>query len=347
LDEYASLLMTSWPRISFVAGLTVVTVLGVIDVLAAISFVGALLVGVFLAALASSPRNVLIVGSYAVIWAAALGYDGAYWSTVHWVRLAVVVFGVAVAVAAAVIRERYVRALVRTANVAEVAQRALLRPLDERYDSVELAVRYMSASDGALIGGDVYDVELTPWGLRVLVADVCGHGLDAVDKASSLVFAFREAAFTSESLSQLARTIDESFKRHVGDLTDFASGIILQIEDDRVEIANCGHPDPLLIRDGKVSTVPPNERSRPFGLDAKPGATWLAMHAGDRLVVYTDGLTEARDEEGQFFDPAPISAEAFQSESLEAALDALLGELESHTRGNLQDDVVVLALKPA
>jgi phosphoserine phosphatase RsbU/P len=337
--------MTGWPRISFLAGLTMVTALGIIDAAAALSFVGALLVGVFLAALASSPRNVAIVGAYATIWAAALGYHGDYWSTTHWARLGVVAVGSAVAVASAVIRDRYVDALVRTANVAEVAQRALLRPLDERYDGVELAVRYLSASDGALIGGDVYDVEMTPWGLRVLVADVCGHGLDAVDKASSLVFAFREAAFTNQSLSQLARTVDESFKRHVGDLTDFASGIILQVKDDKVEIANCGHPDPLLIREGEVSTVEPAKRSRPFGLDASPQARWLVMRAGDRLVVYTDGLTEARDNDGRFFDPNPVSVEAFQSESLDDALDVLLGELDSHTQGSLQDDVVVLALR--
>ncbi len=188
-------------RSLFIAGLVVVTALGLLDAAMDISFFGALGLGVFVASIAATQRQVVAVGFYALLWGIWLGSGGGRWTSGDLLRLVILVACTAVALAVVRIRERLQADLVRTENVAETAQRALLRPLDERYGAAKLAVRFVSAFDGALIGGDVYDAQATPWGLRLLVADVAGHGLEAVNKASSLVFSFREAAHSFHDLA--------------------------------------------------------------------------------------------------------------------------------------------------
>jgi phosphoserine phosphatase RsbU/P len=323
------------------------TLFGVIDLLVAFSFLGAFTLGVFVTALAASPRLVVLVAVYGLVWILLLGFDGSHWTYAHGLRLAILVAGTGVAVLGAMARERYLQALIRTANVAEVAQQALLRPLAEKYDGAELAVRYVSASQGAQIGGDVYDAEVTPWGLRILVADVCGHGLEAVDKASSLLSAFREAAHSCPTLSELTLRIEESFQRLIDGEVDFASALLLQITDGQVQIVNCGHPDPVLVKENRTQWVSPAQRCKPFGLGPLPDETRIALVGRDRLVLYTDGLIEARDASGESFPLEQHVIEAFTSASLDDAVDALLEQLHAHTDGELRDDVVILALQPA
>jgi phosphoserine phosphatase RsbU/P len=341
-----SVLARRWPQVTFGAGLGVVTAVAAVDAAIEISFLGALMIGMFVAALGAPPRRVALVGCYAIGWAMVLGFEGAYWTLGHWLRISVNVLALAVAVIAARGREQHLGALVRTTNIAEATQRALLRPLAERYDNVELAVRYVSAAEGALVGGDVYDSEVTPWGLRVLVGDVCGHGLDAVERASTLVFSFREAANTCETLEEVADALETSMVRHRSDGLTFATGLVIQVEDGAVEIANCGHPDPLVVHKRVVSWFRPPSRSRPFGLGAAPVPGPLMLLAGDQLVAYTDGITEARDLDGQFFDLEPHVVEAFSAETLDEALDRLLDQVRSHCGGPLRDDVVLLAMRP-
>jgi phosphoserine phosphatase RsbU/P len=336
-----------WLQQSFVAGFAVVSLIGALDAMSSTSFLGLLMLGPFVAALGAPPKKVLLVGGYAVAWAVVLGFGGDHWSLEHWARIGVNTAGTGVAVTAAQVRERYAGALVRATDVAEAAQRALLRPLVDRYDDVEMAVRYVSAAEGALVGGDVYDAEVTPWGLRVLVGDVCGHGLSAVERASTLVFSFREAANSCETLEEIAACLETSMVRHQrsGSMT-FATGLLIQVQDGAVEIANCGHPDPLVVGGRQVRPQEPVARSRPFGLGASPAPTRLVLLAGEQLVTYTDGLSEARDERGRFFDLEAHVAAAFAAGPLGAAIDQLLDRVREHVPGTLRDDVVVLAMRP-
>jgi phosphoserine phosphatase RsbU/P len=252
--------------------------------------------------------------------------------------------GTAVAVIAAMRRERQHAALVRTANVAEVAQRALLRPLDERYDGVDLAVRYVSAEHEALIGGDLYDVEVTPWGLRVLIADVCGHGLPAVEKASMITFAFREAAHACDTLGDVVDAIEKSFLRQIRP-PDFVTALLLEVNGNDVRIANCGHPDPALIDRHRLKWLAPQQRARPIGLGTSPTPQRLFLAQGERLLLYTDGLTDARNASGGFFDLEMCALASFATNSLDEALDQLIKSLVDHSDGALTDDVLALAVQ--
>jgi phosphoserine phosphatase RsbU/P len=327
-----------------VAGLVAVTVLGLIDAFTSVALLGALLLGVFLAALTAAPWLVAVVGAYALAWVAVLGYNDEHWTSAHWLRFAVVAAGTAVAVIGSLVRKRQLAALIRMANVAEVAQRALLRPLEARYDGVDMAVRYLSSADEALVGGDVYDVEVTRWGLRVLIADVCGHGLEAVDKAATIAFAFREAAHTCDKLDEVVSVVESSFRR-VTARVDFATALLLEINGDTVKIANCGHPDPLVLDRGRSTWLSPDRRAAPIGLGTSPSLQLLLLAPGERLLVYTDGLTEARNPAGGFFDLERRALHCLSAGSLEHALDELITELHNHAGGSLRDDVIAFAVQ--
>ncbi|MBA3267225.1 MAG: SpoIIE family protein phosphatase [Acidimicrobiia bacterium] len=93
-------------------------------------------------------------------------------------------------------RERREGVLQRVTRVAEVAQLAILRPIPTRVGTMTFASRYLSAADQAFIGGDLYEVVPSAAGVRVVVGDVRGKGLEAVHLAALVLGTFREAAAT-------------------------------------------------------------------------------------------------------------------------------------------------------
>jgi serine phosphatase RsbU (regulator of sigma subunit) len=254
--------------------------------------------------------------------------------------------GSLVAVVAAEIRSRYVRDLVRTSQIADVAQRALMRPMPERLRNVRIEVRYVSASEGALIGGDLYDAEATRWGLRVFVADVRGKGLDAVGPAATLLAAFRESAAECAELTELAKRLDERLVTYLGARFDFVTGLLVTVRPFELEFVNCGHPDPILVKQTSVGWLDTPVRSRPFGFQPQPVPVRYDLTPGDRLVLYTDGLPEARDRHHQFFPVLDAVSATMRSRSLSTSVDALCDRLRRYVSGRLHDDVVVLALEP-
>lgn len=118
--------------------------------------------------------------------------------------------GVTGAMLASALRERKERELHDVRTVAEVAQRVLLRPVPRRIGPVHASVSYISASAQARIGGDLYEVVTTPAGARVIVGDVQGKGLDAVETAAVVLGAFREAAFDEPDLPGVALRLERA-----------------------------------------------------------------------------------------------------------------------------------------
>jgi serine phosphatase RsbU (regulator of sigma subunit) len=99
-------------------------------------------------------------------------------------------------------------------QIAEVTQRVLLRPIPERIGPVATAVEYLSAAIGARVGGDFYEVIDTPYGVRAILGDMRGHGLDAVSGAAALLGAFREAGAVEPTLEAVAARLDAALTRH-------------------------------------------------------------------------------------------------------------------------------------
>jgi phosphoserine phosphatase RsbU/P len=299
-----------------------------------------------LAASFVGPKRTVAVGLVALV--AAVGYG----RTVGVDLLAgsqgvpAVAIGVATVLSALVARVRVEREgrLRAVTRVAEVAQRALLGGVPPALGSLRLAVLYASASAEASIGGDFYEALETPHGVRLLVGDVRGKGLDAVRLAGVVLGSFRDAAQDHPDLAQVTAALDRSVTRAIGP-EDFVTAVLVQVlGDGSAIVVNCGHPAPLLVRGGQATELDPPEPAPPLGLGPRPEPLRLRLALGDRILLYTDGASEARAR-GGFFPLQAAAAFALVSADLEAGLESLWAELQRHVAGQLHDDVALLLIE--
>jgi len=250
-------------------------------------------------------------------------------------------------VVAAASRVRRESRLQRLNVIAEAAQRAVLRTLPTAVGSVGLAARYESAFEDAAIGGDLYEVNETPHGVRILIGDVRGKGLEAVQLAASVLGAFRQAAFSTVELVDVAVRLDAVVAAVAGD-EDFVTAVLAEFHPDgSFTVVNCGHHPPLLVPPTRSSgnlrptVLDTGEAAVPLGLGCRPHMVQKRWSAGSRLLFYTDGLVEARDQVGTFFDLAE-HAPVLRAPTLDASLDALIGRLRAHTGNRLNDDMALV-----
>ncbi|MEU1626534.1 PP2C family protein-serine/threonine phosphatase [Streptomyces sp. NPDC020096] len=247
------------------------------------------------------------------------------------------------------------RLLVTMSDVAAAAQRAVLPHPPTRLGPLRLAARYEAAQAKAQIGGDVYAVQDTPFGVRLAIADVRGKGMGAVSAVAVVVGAFRVLADTEPVLEQMVARLEDSAvreaSRRAGDmpLEGFITAVIAEIHpaDGLVRIINRGHPAPLLLQDGTVRALEPAEPDLPFELGALYGdrapAQAVKLEPGSTLLFMTDGVTEARDRAGVFYDPvARLTGVRFASP--DELVDFLLRDVARHAEGKRQDDIAVLAV---
>ncbi|MEU3603178.1 PP2C family protein-serine/threonine phosphatase [Streptomyces sp. NPDC006798] len=112
-------------------------------------------------------------------------------------------------------RRRLRRELRRARAVAHATQRVLLRPPPARLDGLSIAAGQLSASRGATVGGDLYEVVATPYGVRAVIGDVRGHGLPAIGSVAAVLGSFREAAYDEPDLGGVLRRLDRAVQRHL------------------------------------------------------------------------------------------------------------------------------------
>ena len=201
-------------------------------------------------------------------------------------------------------------------SVAEAAQRALLRPLPRQVGPLELGVVYLAAAAEARVGGDLYEVTRTQFGIRLIVGDVRGKGLDAVEIAADVLGVFREVAHEVYTLAEVARRIDASLaRRPAAPLEEFVTAVLAEIDPaaGRLTVYNCGHPPPLVLSTGaggrgdgpRVTTVDVPAPALPLRLMSLGGTSGaertMPLQPGDALLLYTDGVTEARDARREFY----------------------------------------------
>lgn len=307
---------------------------------------GAFAVAAIVASATTTARRTAIVAVAATVLAAASAFWNHNLATVEWwVRLAVTVSIGALSVILAKGRVRREHALRHMTAIAEAVQRALLPAVPSSIGSLGVAARYVSATNEALVGGDLYEVTETSHGVRMILGDARGKGLDAVQMAATVLAAFRRAAATEPTLTALTTDLDNVVSAVAGD-EDFVTAVLAEFHDDStVSLVNCGHHPPLLLTDGDESRlVDTGEPEPPLGLHPAPTPVTCKLPEGARLLYYTDGLVEARDREGAFF-PLADSAPALRTGSLGAALDNLLGELVDHTGYRTDDDMALLLIE--
>ncbi|MFC5722869.1 PP2C family protein-serine/threonine phosphatase [Streptomyces gamaensis] len=248
---------------------------------------------------------------------------------------------------------------VRLQSVREIAlavQRAVLPKPPATIGPLRLAARYRSAEREAQIGGDLYGAQDTPYGVRCLVGDVRGKGVEAVKAVDVALGAFREAAEEERTLAGVAARLERALlreaERRAGlERTEgFVTGVLAEIPHswDEVRLVNRGHPPPLLLHPGgAVRGVEPSEAALPWclaGLGAGRETTdTVPFPPGATLLLYTDGLTEAKDRAGAFYDPvAALTGHTFPGP--DDLLGRLLRDVGHHTGGRVTDDMALLAI---
>ncbi|MFC9327573.1 PP2C family protein-serine/threonine phosphatase [Kitasatospora sp. NPDC057015] len=269
--------------------------------------------------------------------------------SVHLTALIAVLAATLASVANVVLVSARERELVQVRTVSEAAQRALLRPPPTHVGRVRIAVRYAAAAAEARIGGDLYDVVETPLGLRIILGDVQGSGLGVVETAADVLGVFREAARTEPDLAGLAGRLDAALARRSAD-GRFVTAVLAGIPDrpGPVELVNCGHPHPMLRRAGTVRELAPPVHAPPLALLDLAGDRYAGSRfdplPGDLLLLYTDGVSEARNSADRFY-PLAERLAALEARDPEDVLDALLADVRSYTRAGLDDDAAMLAVR--
>jgi serine phosphatase RsbU (regulator of sigma subunit) len=318
---------------------------------AGVSWLPLLAVGPALAAATSRPWGVLRIGFLAAALGAVLGALGGAPGDEQSIVLSALVAVTLASGLASALRDRRERVLAAVRSVAEAAQHALLKPVPATVGQFQVAVRYSAAAAEARIGGDLYALVPTPYGVRLIVGDVRGKGLPAVGTAALVVGVFREAAYDEADLLDVVGRIERSLARNLGP-DDFVTAVVAGCpEPGRMEIVNCGHAPPLMVRDAEIVAVEPTHPTPPLGLYALTGETptlqTLPFADGDQLLLYTDGVTEARNHGREFYPLAKRMARHV-SDQPSRTLDALHDDLLAHVGGRLHDDAALLLLrKPA
>ncbi|WP_369363275.1 PP2C family protein-serine/threonine phosphatase [Streptomyces sp. CG4] len=308
----------------------------------------------------AGPRLTALVGALAQAALVIISvFHGGLTTTNHVAQLIALAVLSALVVFITYVRERRARELSRVRSVAETAQWILLRPPPRRIGPLRVAWLYLAAEEEAQIGGDLLAVARADHPCtRVLIGDVRGHGLASIGEASVVMGAFREGAHRYASLPELVTAVEDSVCRNLEEVADtahdvdehFITAIMVDIPDQgpQAEMLNCGHPPPLLVRGDQVTVLYSRRPAPPLGLCAlcirKDSTDPFTLEPGDMLLLYTDGVIEARSPAGAFY-PLAERVAAFPPSNPDALLHHIHRDLLAHTGGRLTDDAAFLIIE--
>jgi serine phosphatase RsbU (regulator of sigma subunit) len=260
------------------------------------------------------------------------------------------------------LRERHQAELKQVRSVAEAAQQVVLQPLPERIGPLRIAFDYQAAEDQARIGGDLFAAVRTPGGTRLLIGDVRGKGLPAIGDAALLLGAFRSAAYRAPPLTalhaHLEATVYWKAAQATGDgaqedtpVESFITALLADFPDDRpeVRILNCGHPPPFRLAGDGLAALDPSQPAPPIGLGllqpSHPGVDTFPFAPGDILMLYTDGVTEARDAAGRFYPLAERIASWPECRTPDELVRHVRDDLLAYCGGRLGDDAALITVR--
>jgi serine phosphatase RsbU (regulator of sigma subunit) len=236
----------------------------------------------------------------------------------------------------------------RTLSLAAEIQWELLPPLTYASDRVVITGALEPAYD---IGGDTFDYAVNGALVDLMVLDAVGHGLPAALLASAAIGAYRHARRDRLDLPDVAAAVDAVVAGHFPD-SRFATAALARLDLDTgvLRWVNCGHPDPLLVRDGVLIRPPACRPARPLGLQAaKPDLCQVHLRPGDRVLLYTDGIVEARSPEGDFFGEERLTDLVVRAELAgdppPETMRRLMGSVMEHQAGQLQDDASIVMVE--
>jgi PAS domain S-box-containing protein len=235
-------------------------------------------------------------------------------------------------------------------HVARTLQRSLLPEALPRVRGVQLASAYHPVSEGSEVGGDFYDVFEGASGCWLVVGDVCGKGPEAAAVTALVRHSIRALALQQVSPAQVLRNVNQVMLSH--ELPGrFATAILARIDlshsPARVAIASAGHPPPVLLTEAGEASCPAVSGTLLGVLpEIRVHDLQLELCAGDSLILYTDGLTDAGAPRREIA-PGELCLHLARSlpatpRALVRCLDELAAERSS---GRLRDDIAILAVR--
>ncbi|MGF1427988.1 PP2C family protein-serine/threonine phosphatase [Kitasatospora sp. LaBMicrA B282] len=290
-------------------------------------------------------------------------HDGSFGHEAGYLELANTVFAALIGLWVNRVIARHGRRLRTVRSVARAAQLAVLPAPPAEVGPLAVATSYHAAHAEALIGGDAYAVQDSPYGVRLLIADVRGKGLRAVTAVSVLLGAFREAAERAPDLVALADAVEHTLAREVAGseeelrLEGFITALLGEFAPDGevLRLLDCGHPAPYLLPAAGPGPrrLDASDPGLPLGMGGlgvpRPTPDSWPFGPGDTLLLITDGVTEARNRAGVFYDPEPrLPALWYRGPAREggpgALLAAVVADVERWTGGPRDDDMALLAV---
>jgi phosphoserine phosphatase RsbU/P len=220
---------------------------------------------------------------------------------------------------------------------------SIQRSLCSSYDEIGEFARVQGQSIPCReVGGDFFDVDVTPEAVTVIVADVSGKGISAALLASVIHGMFYSQISSGSSLVSAITSINKFLCSRVGG-QKYATLLVAQLRrDGNLQIVNCGHVPAIIAENGSIIQV--NDGDCPVGLIAGADFHAIERHfpAGSRLCILTDGISETENTEGEEFGTAKVEECLFQPEPVNrvtSLLRAFSGEQEA------QDDRTLVVLE--
>lgn len=222
-------------------------------------------------------------------------------------------------------------------SIAASIQQRLMAVTIPEVPFAKLTGRNLSCKE---IGGDFFDAVNTDQGLTIVLADVSGKGVSAALLASTLQGMIYSQLTAGMPLTEIVTAVNRFFTdKNIGE--KYATVIIARVRDDGdLEYVNCGHVQPLVVSNGAVER--PAHGNLPVGLlpDAKYESAHCQLKPGDRLVLVTDGVTEAENARGDFFEDSRLELAAKTG-----TLEQIFTAISSFCGGTpLNDDCTVVEL---
>lgn len=232
-------------------------------------------------------------------------------------------------------------------RISDTLQAALLSAPD-RIESIAVGFAHRSATSGALVGGDFYDLFApAPGTVAFVIGDVCGKGVEAAAATAMVRTMMRSFAFEDSSPVEVLRRTNEGVRREFPD-DKFVTVVYGLVETTTgvTRMAGAGHPDPVL-RDfvgARAVTLP---RNPPLGVLSDPSYVEVRVYLGpgDLVVLYTDGLLDAGWEHGGFGSDRVVEGVRRCGGDPTMVAASLLSQAVTFAEGALSDDVAVVALR--
>jgi sigma-B regulation protein RsbU (phosphoserine phosphatase) len=258
------------------------------------------------------------------------------------------------------VRREYERELLRAKQRAEdseahskvlarALQQTLIPPAPPAVPGLDLAAVYRPAGSGDEIGGDFYDIfELAEGDWVFAIGDVCGKGVHAAVVTAVARHTIRAAAVRGGDLSEVLQTLNEVLLREESQRFCTAALVRTRTRGGTVtaSITSAGHPLALLARPG-VAAVNVGAIGTLLGVLREPtfANTDVPLRSGDRVVLFTDGVTEARRDREFFGDSRLREAIGRHDEPAAVTAGRILQSVLDFQRGNPRDDIVVMVLR--